>query len=65
MHIAAKVFGDGRLRQAQRGGDLPMRQLGVELQPQYIFYLTHIDPRCGHAVSRQKSGSVLARLLYA
>ena len=31
-----------------------MRQLGVELQTQNVFDLTHIDPWCGHAVSGQK-----------
>jgi hypothetical protein len=51
----AKLFGDGGLRQAQRGGDLPVRQVRVQLQTQYIFNLTHIDPRCRHAVSSQKS----------
>ena len=50
----AKVLGHGSLRHPQCSSDLPVRQLGVELQTQYIFYLTHIDPRCGHAISRKK-----------
>jgi hypothetical protein len=33
---------------------LLMRQFGVQFQTQYVFYLAHIDPRYGHAVSRQK-----------
>lgn len=48
----ANVFGEGALGNAQRGGDLPKRQFGVELPTQHIFYLTHIDPRYEHA--RQK-----------
>jgi formate/nitrite transporter FocA (FNT family) len=31
-----------------------VRQLGVQLQTQNVFYLTHIDPWYRHAVSRQK-----------
>lgn len=50
----AKVLGHGSLRHAQCSRDLPVRQMGVELQTQDIFYLTHIDPRCRHAISRKK-----------
>ena len=59
------IFGDHTLRNAQRIGNLLVRQLGVQLQTQYVFYLTHSDPWYGHAVSRQKTGSVRVRLLYA
>jgi hypothetical protein len=35
----AKVFGDGGLRHAQCGGNLPVRQVRVQLQTQYICIL--------------------------
>ncbi len=49
----AYVLGDDALRDAQRGGDLLVRQLGVQFQTQYVFDLTHSDPWCGHAISRK------------
>ncbi|SAL41261.1 hypothetical protein AWB69_04159 [Caballeronia udeis] len=49
------ILGDNAFGDAQRAGNLLVRKFGVQLQTQYVSYLTHIDPWCGHAVSRRKS----------
>jgi hypothetical protein len=49
------VLGDNSFGDTQRSGNLLVRKFGVQFQTQYVFYLTHIDPWCGHAVSRRKS----------
>ena len=45
-----------RTGQLQCIRNLLMRLLPLEFKTQYVFDLAHIDPCCGHAVSRRKPG---------
>jgi hypothetical protein len=55
------ILGDHAFGKAEGTRNLFMGELGVELQTQYILDFTHSDPLRGHAVSRQKAGSVDSR----
>ena len=57
------ILGHDALGNAERSGDLFMRQPGILLQTKNVSDLTHRNSLHGHAVSRQKAGSVPARFV--